>query len=198
MRVIRSRHTTRRLTYLALFTALIVVLQVLTTLLSNGGITLPITLALPPIILGAAFCGPLAGAWLGFVMGITCLFQPSTIPFLTFHPFGTVLTVLLKSTVAGLVAGWLYHLLARRNRYLAVAVAAVAAPILNTGLFLVGCGLFFMGLLQEWAAAVASSVTSYIFLTLVGLNFLIELIVNIILCPLVVRLLSLGGGTHES
>lgn len=197
MRTVSSTRAVRRLTYLALFTALVVVLQVLTTILNLNGITLPITLALPPIILGAAFCGPLAGAWLGFVMGITVLFQPSTLVFLTFSPFGAVLTVLLKSTMAGLVAGLLFRLLNRCNRYLAVAVAGVVTPVVNTGLFLAGCGIFFMELLREWAAA-SESLASYIFLSLVGVNFLVELVVNLVLCPVVVRLLSLNRrGTHE-
>ena len=191
----RKRTTTldtKKLTYLGLFTAIVVVLQVLTTLLGLAGISLPITLALPPIILGAAFCGPLAGAWLGLVMGITVLFQPATAAFMEFSAVGTVITVLLKSTAAGFVGGILYRLIAQRNRYVGVAVAAVATPVVNTGLFLLGCTIFFRDFLRGLAGE--ASLVSFMFLGLVGVNFLVELAVNLVLCPVIVRLVSIGQG----
>ena len=62
---------TRRMTGLAIFTAIIVVLQVLCTFIRFGPFS--ITLALAPIIIGTAIYGKKAGAYLGFVFGLVVL-----------------------------------------------------------------------------------------------------------------------------
>ena len=67
----RASEKTRRLTGLALMTAIIVVLQVVASFVKFG--PFPITLALAPIIIGAALYGPKAGAYLGGVFGIVVL-----------------------------------------------------------------------------------------------------------------------------
>ena len=59
----RASEKTRRLTGLALMTAIIVVLQVVASFVKFGPFT--ITLALAPILIGAALYGPKAGACLG-------------------------------------------------------------------------------------------------------------------------------------
>lgn len=58
----RASEKTRRLTGLALMTAIIVVLQVVASFVKFGPFT--ITLALAPILIGAALYGPKAGACL--------------------------------------------------------------------------------------------------------------------------------------
>ena len=67
----RANEKTRRLTGLALLTAIIVVLQVVASFVKFGPFT--ITLALAPIIIGAALYGAGAGAWLGAVFGVVVL-----------------------------------------------------------------------------------------------------------------------------
>ena len=62
---------TQRMAGLAIFTAIIVVLQVLCTFVRFG--PFPITLALAPIIIGAAVYGSSAGALLGGVFGTVVL-----------------------------------------------------------------------------------------------------------------------------
>jgi ferrous iron transport protein B len=66
------RISTRTLTGLALFTAIVVVLQYLGSFIRFG--TFSISLVLIPIVVGAALYGPAAGAWLGFVFGVTLVF----------------------------------------------------------------------------------------------------------------------------
>ena len=83
--------------------------------------------------------------------------------------------------------------ISRNNRYIAVLVAAIVCPLVNTGIFLIGCLLFFMDTVAGWAAAagLGGGVAYYMIFVLVGANFLFELGSNIILSPVVVRLLNL-------
>ena len=84
-----------------------------------------------------------------------------------------------------------YDYISRNNRYFAVIVAAVVCPIVNTGVFLLGCKLFFMETIAGWGAAAGfQNVASYMFLGLAGVNFLIELATNLFLSPVIVRLIS--------
>ena len=69
-----------------------------------------ISLVLIPIVIGAATCGPKIGAWLGFVFGIFVLISGDAAAFLSVDIFGTIVTVLLKGTLCGLAAGYVYKL----------------------------------------------------------------------------------------
>ncbi len=83
--------------------------------------------------------------------------------------------------------------ISRNNKYIAVLVSAIVCPLANTGVFLVGCLLFFMDTIAGWAAAagLGGGVAHYVIFVLVGANFLFELGSNIILSPVVVRLLNI-------
>ena len=92
-----------------------------------------------------------------------------------------------------LVAGIVYKLLDKVNRVLAVFAAAVVCPVVNTGIFLLGCQFIFLDTISEWAALYGyADATTYMFLGLAGINFLIELGVNIVLAPVIVRLIQIG------
>ena len=144
-----------------------------------------------PIVIGAATCGAFSGAWLGFVFGAVVLLSGDATPFWTIDVFGTVLTVLVKGTACGLVAGLVYSILAKYNRILAVTAAAIVCPIVNTGIFLLGCKIFFMSAITEWGFAEGfNNVAQYMFLGLAGGNFLFELAINILLSPAIVTVLN--------
>ena len=101
------------------------------------------------------------------------------------------MVVLLKGMLAGFAAGALYKLLARKNKTVAALAAGVICPVVNTCIFIIGCYLFFLPALAEWGAAAGfTSATAFIFLGLVGLNFIFELGLNIILSPAIVRLIQ--------
>ena len=98
----------------------------------------------------------------------------------------------LKGAVAGLMAGIVYSLVEKKNRTVAVIVAAIVTPIVNTGLFLLGCSIFFMDTITQWAAGAGfESAGAYMIGGLVGLNFLIEMAVNIVLNPVIIRILDI-------
>lgn len=181
---------TRVLVLGAVFTALVIVLQFLGTFIRFGMFS--ISLVLLPIIIGAATCGYKIGAWLGLVFGVVVLASGDATAFLTVNYWGTIITVLVKGTLCGLAAGLVYKALSKYNQYLAVMAAAVVCPVVNTGVFLLGCNLFFLETIKGWGAAAGfNNVAAYMFLGLAGGNFLFELGTNLVLSPAVVRILML-------
>lgn len=183
-----KKFSTRKLTGLAILTALVVILQFLPV---KGPFFL-ITLTLVPIVIGSALYGAFSGAWLGFIFGVTVLLSGDAAAFLTINIPGTIATVLVKGTLAGLAAGLVYKLASKVNRYFGVICAALVAPVVNTGIFLLGCRLFFMDTVNGWAAASGyENVGAYMILSLVGINFLIELGVNMVCSPVILRLINI-------
>lgn len=183
--------STKKLTGLGLITAVTIVLQLFAVVIRPTGL-FNISLVLVPIVVGAALYGYKAGAWLGFVFGVIVLFTDAG-AFMVISIPGTVVTVLLKGICCGLVAGVVYNLLEKKNRVVAVIAAAVLCPITNTGIFLIGCLLFFMDTINEWSAAAGySSAGTYMIMALVGVNFLIEMAVNIVLSSVIVQIIKIG------
>ncbi|MBE7024708.1 MAG: ECF transporter S component [Ruminococcaceae bacterium] len=176
----------------AVLTALVIILEVITASLGKAGM-FRFTFALVPIAIGAATCGPALSAWLGFVFGLSVLLTGDAAAFLAVNPLGTVITVLLKGIACGYVAGLLYALIEKRSRFSAVAASAVVCPVVNTGVFLLGCLVFFMGTITGWAEGFGfgGNVAGYMIFGLVGINFIIEIVTNIILTPVIVRLLNI-------
>lgn len=177
---------------IGLFTAIVVVLQVLAVGLRALGL-FSISLVLVPIVVGAAVYGWKAGAWLGFAFGAAVLLSGDAAAFLTVDVIGTIVVVLLKGTLSGLAAGLAYKVLEKCNRTLAVIVAAVVCPIVNTGVFLLGCWVFFLDTVTAWGAAVGyDNVGAYMIFGLTGANFLIELGIDLVLIPVTTRLIRVG------
>ena len=174
----------------ALFTALVIILQMLGAFVRFGPFS--ISLVLIPIVIGAAVCGAGIGGWLGFVFGIAVLISGDAAAFLAVDVLGTVLTVLIKGTLCGLAAGFTYKYLSRVNRYLGVFAAAIVCAVVNTGVFLIGCLIFFMEPITAWGAALGfADVGRYMIFGLVGGNFLVELGINLVLAPVILRLIDL-------
>ena len=186
----KNREQIQRLALLALLTAMVAVLSYFGGFIKIGSLA-SISLTLIPIVLGAALCGPGAGAWLGAVSGAVFFMTADSAFWFSLSVPGTIITVLVKGTLAGLCAGLVYKLLEKRNRYLAVIVSAVVCPVVNTGIFLLGCLVFFMDAVNAGAAAEGVSVFGYMIVFYVGLNFVFELLTNIILSPAILRIINI-------
>ena len=186
-----TRKQTEKLALMALLTAIVAVLAYFGGFVKIGGLA-SISLTLIPVVIGAALCGPLAGAWLGFVSALIFFTTADAIFWFGLSIPGTVITVIVKGTLAGLCAGLAYKLLEKFNRYLAVFVSAVVCPVVNTGIFLLGSLIFFMDYVSTGAAGDGMSVGAYLIIAFVGLNFVFELLVNIILSPAILRILNIG------
>ncbi|MBQ9901344.1 MAG: ECF transporter S component [Clostridia bacterium] len=177
-----------KLVGVALLTAIVVVLQYLGSFIKFGPFS--ISLVLVPIVIGAALYGRSAGAWLGFVFSIVVLLQADTALFYQANFIGTIIVVLLKGTLAGFLAGVVYKALEKKNVTFAVVAAAFTCPVVNTGIFLLGSVVFFMDTIKTWAAG--TNVFVFMIVGLVGFNFLFELVTNMLLSPVIVRLIQLG------
>lgn len=186
--------STKTLVLAAILTALVIILQFLGAFIRFGPFS--ISLVLIPIVIGAATCGVGISTWLGFVFGLIVLLSGDAAAFLVVNVAGTVLTVLAKGLAAGFLAGLAYKgvstLLRGKGRFVAVLAAAVVCPLANTGVFLLGCLLFFMDTIAQWAAAanLGGDIAHYMIFVLVGANFLFELGFNIVLSPIVVRIVQ--------
>lgn len=186
-----KKQQTQKLVLGAVLTALVVVLQLLGTFVRFGPFA--ISLVLIPIVIGAATCSYKIGAWLGFVFGVVVLLSGDATAFFAINVPGTIITVLLKGTLCGLISGLVYEALEKYNRYIAVIAAAVVCPIVNTGIFLIGCSVFFLDTIAEWGAGAGFiNTASYMFLGLAGGNFIVELIANIILAPIISTIIKLN------
>ena len=183
-----------KLTYLAIMTAIVIILQFAGSFIHLG--TFSISLVLLPIVLGVVVGGPLSGLWLGLVFGVTVLATGDAALFLGINAFGTVLTVLVKGMLCGFFAGLVFKLLQNINLYLATLCAAIVCPLVNTGVFLVGTRLFFWDWVNEMANGAGSAAWAWVFVALIGGNFIFELLFNIVLSPAIIRLLT-GTKLHR-
>lgn len=150
----QTNRKTIRLTQLALLAAI----EVILTFTPLGFIPLPafsVTTLHVPVIIGAILLGPLDGGILGAVMGV-CSITKATIapssplsylvsPFSSGNPLGSLITALGARIMIGVVAGYVYEFLRKKEvpTSLSVAVSAICGTITNTILFLGGMMIFF-------------------------------------------------------
>ncbi len=176
----------RQMVTVSLLTALIVVLQLLGYVLPRVG-PFGLSFVLIPIVVGAAVYGEKVGAFLGGVFGIiVCICCNNGLDgggFMVWQasPIMCIVVVMAKGILAGYFAGLVYRLLAKKNRHVAMLCAAALCPIVNTGLFLVGMRLFFVDVLNVWANG--SNLVAYLLTGIVLVNFVPELIINLVFSP---------------
>lgn len=180
--------------------ALIVVLALLGNVVRFG--PFPITLALVPIIIGAALFGADMGAQLGAFFGLVTLvigltgFDGGTVIYLMgISPVACVAVCVLKGLAAGWVSGLVYSGLARKNEHLAVIAAGIVCPVVNTGVFIVGMLLFFTSALETWASG--QGLLYYVIFGLTGLNFLVETAVNLVLASGITTIVKYAKGRDK-
>ncbi|MBQ7870841.1 MAG: ECF transporter S component [Oscillospiraceae bacterium] len=180
----------KRLVGAAVLAAIVVVLQMIVGAVKIGPVSF--TLSLVPIVIGAAYFGPGTGGFLGGVFGlivyIGCVNGTDVGGNILFvaNPFLCCLTCMVKGIASGLCSGLVYRLCAKKatalgHHTLAVIPAAIVAPVVNTGLFCLAMVLFFKDTLYAWAGD--QPVMTYMLFGLAGINFLVELGVNLVLSP---------------
>ncbi len=185
-----------RMVELALLAAIIVVLQQIVIPLP-GGLTL--SLVLIPIVVGAVLFGPAAGAILGGVFGVVVTFlvmtaragELSTMMWIA-NPLVTALVCILKGVAAGWVAGLVARAFKKRE-FVGIVLAAAVAPVVNTGIFLLGMLTVFREVMMTFAANIGMGGTGVIYfavVVLVGINFIIEFAANLILSPTIASIVK--------
>ncbi|HEX2938410.1 MAG TPA: ECF transporter S component [Ruminiclostridium sp.] len=173
-----------KLVQLAMWTALTVLLAFVPSL---GYITIgpfSITTVHIPVIIGAIMLGPAAGAFLGFMFGLTSVIQatlqvPLTAfifsPFVPFGNFTSLIIAFVPRILVGVVAGYLYILISKKDKrgYISALAAGIAGSLTNTILVLGGAYLFFG---SQYSAAVNVPFKSllWVILSVVGTNGILE------------------------
>ena len=173
--------------------ALVGILTALATVLSFIKIPIlgaaSITLVLPVVVIGSALCGPLVGAWLTVIPNIMAFSEAGI--FMVYSPVGCVVTLLLKGILAGFLSGLIYKLLSHKHPIGAVACSAVVAPTVNSAVFTLGCYLFIWEQLVSLAKDSGVGIGMLIF-GLVIVNYIVELVLNVILCPAILRIIHIA------
>lgn len=185
--------TAKNVTILGVLTAIIVVLQIFGSYFRIG--TISLSFVLVPIVIGGILTGVIGGTILGFIFGVITLVMgivgADQFTFILFsdHPFLTILTCVIKGSAAGFISGFVYKLLKDKNLTLSTFAASAVAPIVNTGLFIVGAFCMADTLNSNFVAE-NSNVVYFIFIGCAGINFLIELAINLVLAPSVCKIIK--------
>ncbi len=183
----------RKMVILAMLTAVILIM----TFTPLGYLKLPfveISFLMLPVALGAILLGPVSGAILGAVFGITSFIQcfgasALGVMLLSINPFLTFLvcvpTRILAGWLTGLIFQAIYRAEAKREKkhLLSFGVASLCAPIFNT--------LFFMGTLtlcfyqtdyiQGFVDALGATNPIMFILLFAGINALVEIAVGFLI-----------------
>ncbi len=176
--------------------ALVIVMQALGGSIVIGAVQLNFTLI--PIVLGAVLFGAIGGAILGFTCGVVVLIQvimgmsPFYVIIWSYTPVITTLTCIVKTTVAGLIAGLVYKLIKGKNEYVAIFIASAIVPVINTVLFIIGalCMGEAITAFQVQIGDTTGNVLVFILVGIVTFNFFIELAVNLIVAPSLHRVIK--------
>ena len=207
-----KRAKIRRMVRLALFVAI----EVILTLLYIPAGTINLNFGLVPIVIAAVFISPMSGAFIGAVSGFVTMIQvlggqsPFYAFLITTNPIAASLLCLIKTTAAGLVAGYAYPglkalgsltpenkfaaMLVKPFRFVSIntAVAAALCPIVNTGLFALGMFTIFGSammadpVISTWTTG---GLVALVFVALIGINFFVELALNMVVCPVLAKAL---------
>lgn len=189
----KNSFSSKQIAGLGVLLALVIALQTFSAVIPLGTL---LNFALVPIVLGAIMFGPIAGAFLGLGCGIVVLAQviaggsPFYVLIWTNDPIVTALTCLVKTTVAGYVAGYLYALVGKKNKLKATFVAAGAVPIINTTLFILGA-LCMTDSVYGMAQSGGQNVLIFILVGLVGFNFFFEFLFNLLVSPAIHRVITI-------
>ena len=193
----KKHFSTVKMAQLASLTAIVLVLQLAGIGIKLPFLATPVSLVLIPIALGAMLLGPAAGAWLGFVFGmvvfITCgvmgMDPLFTGVLFANNPVMTAIICIVKSTAAGFIAGLLFRFLNKVNSILAVFVSAAIVPVINTGLFILGC-LMISDTIAANFVGEGSTVIYFLVVVCAGFNFIFEFLVNLLFSPAIHRIIE--------
>lgn len=182
----RNDKEVRRLAGSAMLLALAAALQLLSNYVQFG--TFSITLALIPIVLAGILYGIVPGTLVGLAVGALTIAAPATYGgyFFQTRPAATIMICLVKMTMAGFLPALVFRFLRKRSFNAGVIVASLLAPLTNTGLFAAGAAIFFYPVMEASINAQFATPAAVLFLSWIGLNFVLEFVINAALSPALV------------
>lgn len=189
-----------KMAQIAMLIALVVVLQTVGTFVKVG--VFQLSLVLIPIVIGGYLFGAKIGALLGASFGVMALIYSiggsDVGGFMMWQAnwWLTAVVCLVKGTAAGWVSGWISTALAKKEKdFLGILLASMAAPVVNTGIFLAFLTTCYKETLISWAAdsgygSSASELATYILMGIVLVNFAFEFITTTVLSPATKRVIG--------
>ncbi len=169
---------TKDLVLFAILTAILVLMAFTPIGYLRVGVV-EITFMMIPVIIGAAACGPLVGAGLGLVFGVTSFAQCFGISafgtlLFSLQPYFTAILCIVPRVLFGLIAGFLYkgfRLIKKMPVAVCDGLTMLLGAIIHTALFVV-LFYFFFGKADAFAAYGNDFFT--IVWALVGVNGIVE------------------------
>ena len=185
----RKFFNTRMIATTGILLAIEILLQVLGNYIVIPGGFASLNFSLIIITLGAILYGPFIGGFLGLISGLMTLFAPTTMSyFFSVSPAGTVIACLLKTTVAGVVAGLVMIPFKKKEKVTSGAITvSILVPTINTGLFAIFCLCFFMQRLTEINP---ENIASALFLGMIGFNYIFEILTTTIITPSLLKIME--------
>lgn len=187
--------TARTIAYLAVLIALVVVLQLFASAIPMFGITLNFSLI--PIVLAGIFFGAYGGGLVGLVSGLVTFIttavmgrEPSTAFLFQASPVILTIVCIGKTTLAGVVAGILYRVIGKKNELIASYVAALTVAVVNTGIYLLGMVIMKNDVASFLGTEATAGVVFVTVFGLIWLNFVLEIVVNLLIAPALYRIVS--------
>ena len=153
---------TKKLAQISLLVSIIVLFSIPPMNSINFTATFGITLAFFPVLVGAILMGPISGLILGAIWGV-CSFCQALAGIdlgpllLSISPIGTFIVCTIPRAIVGLLTGLIYNSLGKKEPHSYIA-ASVAAPVMNTILFLGSFWLLFTGVFAEYLLPILSSI----------------------------------------
>lgn len=185
-----KKFNSRTIAELSLFIAIILIMK-LSGLSSIPVGPLNMTLTMVPIAIGAMLMGPFAGAVLGFVYGLTSLYDAVTGAsvmtgiFFQLSPIHTVILCVVLRTLVGALTGWLFLFLRKfdHKKTWSYFAGGLAAPVFNTLLFMGYIVLVFYhtDFIQERVSALGASGPLMFVILTVGIQGLVEAATGLII-----------------
>jgi uncharacterized membrane protein len=180
---------TLKLAQLALLVAVVLVMAY-TPLGYLRTLGLEISFLMIPVTIGAIVLGPVEGAILGLVFGLTSFAtcfgsSPFGVALLAINPVFTFITCVVARVLAGFLAGIVFKVV-KKLKY-SYEIACLAGPLLNT-LFFMGClVLFFYNteFIQNIAVTLGTTNPFAFVIAFVGLQGLVEAVACFVIAAII-------------
>lgn len=145
------------------------------------------TFIMVPVAVGAITLGEKSGAFLGLVFGITSFIQCFGLDafgttLMSINPIYTFIMCMVPRVAMGYLCGVVYKLVARKKKKLALVIASLMAPVLNTVMFMTLLMVFFGN--SDYISGIRGGADLWSFLiAFVGLNGVMEIVTTTLVAP---------------
>ena len=189
MEKVKTEKSKKRIVLALILIALVIAIECVVQYFKIAIIVVPLSLALVPIIVGAATFGPLFGAFIGLLYGIIFFdFHLETFLYEMHHLF--ILGILLKGVIVGLVSGLIYKRIAKKKPLLASIISSAVSTILNGVMLIIGYVVLIASLATS-NESLAEHMANLSYVSAMSLpGIMLELVICVLLCPILIAIFN--------